>query len=234
MAESLSGSSDMLTKAGIILPMPPAWQKLESPQNLEKWGWESKKLAQSLFGNGKIIDSQTKEKGTFLSEFDNGTSFIEFGQYLFAPILGYFGTQIGENMYDNDLTAANAKRSAGERILNTPDRLLSTYVLMKLLSGEKVVRISPEDFEKFIKNYKPEIVKNILKELEKDYMKREDAKKILEYVLLPRITAEYKKRYLNGQDYTYEKLNSRELQDYERINGEFKKYVMPNKFSVYN
>jgi len=233
MAERLSGIGETLTKAGIILPMPTEWQKLDSPQNLEKWGWESEKLAQSLFGNG-IIDPQTKEKGTFLSEFDNGTSFIEFGQYLLAPILGYFGAQIGENMWDANAIAATAKRAGAERILNTPDRLLSTYVLMKLLSGEKVAGISPEDFEKVIKDYKPEIVKNILKELEKSYMKKEDAERIFEYALLPRIAAEYKKRYLNGQDYTYEKPSSRELQDYERIKKELKKYLMPNKFSVYN
>ena len=195
MNKTESRVDERLTGAGIILPMPPAWESLSGSDNisaLKEWGWKNEKLAQGLFGNGKI-DSQTKEEGTFLSEFDNGTSFTEFGQYLFAPILGYYGAQIGENMYDTDLIAATAKRAGAERILNTPDRLLSTYMLMKLLGEEKTGSMNPEDFEKIIKDYKSEIVKNTLRELDKYYIKKEDAEKILEYAALQRVANVYKK-----------------------------------------
>ena len=138
MAGELSGVGQIpekLGKAGIILPIPTTWEPIKNPEeNLKKWGWESEILDREIFGRIKGFSSEGKPQyELILDEFNKGTSFLEFGKYLFGPLAEWLGAQIGENCYDTDLIAATAKRAGAERILNTPDRLLGTYILSTML-----------------------------------------------------------------------------------------------------
>jgi len=125
-----------LGSLGIFLPVPTVWERLETPENLKKWGWESEKiLDKEIFGNPKLNQKGEPVYEPILSEFDNGTSFLEFGKYLFGVPAEWLGAQIGENCFDTDIIAATAKRAGAERIVNTPDRLLGIYILSTMLGG---------------------------------------------------------------------------------------------------
>jgi len=128
-------TSKDLAKKGIILPFPTNWEPLDDPDKLEKWGWKSN-LDTEIFGRIKGFSSDGKPQyELILDEFNKGTSFLEFGKYLFGPLAEWLGAQIGENWWDTNIAAATAKRAGMERILNTPDRLLGIYILSTMLGN---------------------------------------------------------------------------------------------------
>ena len=140
-------SKDLATK-GIILPFPTNWEPLDDPDKLEKWGWKSN-LDTEIFGRIKGFSSDGKPQyELILDEFNKGTSFLEFGKYLFGPLAEWLGAQIGENWWDTNIAAATAKRAGMERILNTPDRLLGIYILSTMLgNGGGVGGKPPEGYK---------------------------------------------------------------------------------------
>ena len=145
--------SKELAGAGIILPFPIVWESIEEPEPLKKWGWESEILDREIFGKPKGFSQNEYE--LILDEFNKGTSFLEFGKYLFGVLAEWLGAQIGENCYDTDIIAATAKRAGAERILNTPDRLLGIYILSTMLGDGGGVGGKPPE-EKGKPEYKKE------------------------------------------------------------------------------
>lgn len=139
------------SQAGVMFPLPvpggTGWQNLGDEgaiKKLRSWGLPSNIYAEKFFTSAKpkedLIIGEGPEKRSvekrdvFLSEFDNGTSFMEFGKFFLAPITGYVGAQIYENLFDTDIMSAVEKRSGAERILNTTDRVLEDLIYSKILA----------------------------------------------------------------------------------------------------
>jgi len=129
------GDGIKLGGTGIIIPYPTAggWISIDTNkrQVIDELGYKSEeKLETPLFFT---TDPQTGKKKSQVEAFDNGTALSSMAAYLFSPLILWLGAQIGKNASISDRVAGGLTLIELERLINVTDRILSGYVIARLL-----------------------------------------------------------------------------------------------------
>ena len=141
-----------LSSKGIFLQLPGAakgWIEVDGNKLkvIDDLGYKSEeKLETPLFFT---TDPQGKRKASQVEAFDNGTAFSSMAAYLFSPLILWLGAQIGKNASISDRVAGGLTLIELERLINVTDRILSTYVLARLVGD------TDKDVYREVREYRP-------------------------------------------------------------------------------
>jgi len=122
----------------VFLPLPAAGGWIQVDENKKKviddLAYKSEeKLETPLFFT---TDPEGKRKASQVEAFDNGTAFSSMAAYLFSPLILWLGAQIGKNASISDRAAGALTLIELERLINVTDRILSWYVIGRLLGPD--------------------------------------------------------------------------------------------------